>query len=150
MIDELIIMRQDGDILFYNNYTDTKCDHNLLPNLFAALQQFAETILSSDLKEIKFEENRYIFLKDRIAVAARTGEQYAYEKVRETIVNIKNKFIEKFEVLNDFSGEITTFNTFENELAEILPNQTPKISSQDLLEQFFGIKINSKKILEAL
>jgi len=143
-------MRQDGYILFYNNYKDTKVDHNLLPNLFAALEQFAETILCSDLKEINFEENRYIFLKDRIAVAARTSEQHSYEKVRETIVNIKNKFIEKFEILNDFSGEMTNFNTFENELTKILPNKTPKISSQDLLEQFFGIKINSKKILEAL
>lgn len=150
MIDELIIMRQDGDILFYNNYTDAKCDHNLLPHLFAALQQFAETILRSDLTEIKFRDNRYIFLKDRIAVAARTSEQYGSEKVRETVVNIKNKFIEKFGILNDFSGEMTTFNTFENELIEILPNKTPRISSQDLLKQFFGIKINSKKILDAL
>ncbi|MFX1518318.1 MAG: hypothetical protein ACFFCD_00120 [Promethearchaeota archaeon] len=150
MIDELIIMRQDGDILFYNNYTDAKCDHNLLPNLFAALQQFAETILRSDLKEIKFEDNRYVFLKDRIAIAARTGDQHASEKVREIIVNIKDKFIEKFGMLNDFSGEMTTFNSFENELSEILPNKTPKISSQDLLEQFFGIKINGKKILNAL
>lgn len=42
------------------------------------------------------------------------------------------------------------FNTFENELLEILPNEKPKITSQELLTQFFGIKINSKKVLDEL
>lgn len=150
MIDELIIIGQDGNILFYNNYTDDKCDYNLLPNLFAALQQFAETILRSDLKEIKFKDKRYIFLKEHLAVAARTSNQNATEQVRETMFNIKNKFIEKFGLLNDFSGDVTIFNTFEDELAEILPNKKPKISSQELLQQFFGLKINGKKILDEL
>ena len=151
MIDELIIMNPHGTILFYNNFTDEKCDNTFVTNLLLAIQQFAEMVLSSNLEAIKLEDRQYLFLKDdNISVAIKTNEKQISEKIKEFIFLIRNRFLEKFGSLKGFSGDVSIFNTFENELLEILPNEKPKISSQELLTQLFGIKINSKKILDEL
>ncbi|MFX1465015.1 MAG: hypothetical protein ACFFA5_00890 [Promethearchaeota archaeon] len=151
MIDELIIMNPGGTILFYSNYTDDKCDNNFVSSLLLAIQQFAEIVLSSNLEAIRLEDRKYIFLKDDdLSVAIRTNEHQVTEKMKELIYLIRNRFLEKFGLLKDFSGDVSVFNTFENELVEILPNEKPKISSQDLLKQLFGISIDSKKILNEL
>lgn len=151
LIDELIIMNPNGTILFYNNYTDEQCNTNFVSNLLTAIQQFAEMVLSSNLEAIRLEDRQYIFLKDdNISVAIRTNEKQVSEKIKEFIFLIRNRFLEKFGSLKGFSGDVSIFNTFENELLEILPNEIPKISSQELLTQLFGIKINSKKILDGL
>ncbi|WP_287585601.1 hypothetical protein [Candidatus Borrarchaeum sp.] len=151
MIDELIIMNQQGTILFYTNYTDEKCDNNFISNLILAIQQFAEIVLSSNLEAIRLKDSKYIFLKDDdLSVAIRTNEQQVTEKMQELIYLIRNRFLEKFGLLKNFSGDVSIFNTFENELLEILPNEKPKITSQELLTELFGIKINSKKILNEL
>ncbi len=151
LIDELIIMNQQGTILFYTNYTDEKCDNNFISNLILAIQQFAEIVLSSNLEAIRLKDSKYIFLKDDdLSVAIRTNEQQVTEKMQELIYLIRNRFLEKFGLLKNFSGDVSIFNTFENELLEILPNEKPKITSQELLTELFGIKINSKKILNEL
>ena len=151
MIDEVIIMDQQGEIIFYNNYVDVKCDATLLTNLLMAIQQFGKTVFRSDLKEIGLKDRRYVFIKDEdISLAVSTSNQQVTEQMKEIINSIKNRFVEKFGSLKDFSGDISIFSGFEDDLAEILPNEKPKISSQDLLKQLFGIKINSKRILEEL
>lgn len=144
-------MNPNGIILFYNNFTDEKCDSNFVSNLLLAIQQFAELVLSSNLEAIRLEDRQYIFLKDeKISVAIRTSEKQVTERIKELIFLIRNRFLEKFGSSKEFSSDVSIFNTFENELLEILPNEKPKITSQELLTQFFGIKINSKKVLDEL
>jgi hypothetical protein len=145
-------MDPQGEILFYNNYTDDTCDSTFVSNLLVTIQQFTKMVLSSDLKAIGLGDKRYIFMKDTdISLAVRTSKQQVTEQMKEMVHIIRNRFIEKFgRPLKDFSGDATVFNTFEDDLVEILPNKTTTISSQELLKQFFGIKINSKRILEEL
>ena len=151
LIDELIIMNPQGTILFYSNFTVEKCDSNFVSNLLTAIQQFAEMILSSNLEAIRLEDIQYVFLKDDdISIAIRTRETQVTEKIREFIYLIRNRFLEKYGPLKEFIGDVSIFNTFENELSDILPNVKPKISSKELLTQLFGIKIDGKKILDQL
>lgn len=150
MIDEIIIMGHNGKILFYNSYIDNKVNYNLLPGFFTALQQFAETLLSTDLREIKFQDKTYVFIKEEISIAARINEHHITDQSREIVSTIMNKFTERFRLLKDYSGDIDIFNAFEDDLAQLLPNLKPKISSQELLKQIFGLEVDGKKILTEL
>jgi len=143
-------MGHNGKILFYNSYIDNKVNYNLLPGFFTALQQFAETLLSTDLREIKFQDKTYVFIKEEISIAARINEHHITDQSREIVSTIMNKFTERFRLLKDYSGDIDIFNAFEDDLAQLLPNLKPKISSQELLKQIFGLEVDGKKILTEL
>jgi len=133
MIDEFMVLNNDGIALYYHNFIDKKDkreDYQLIAGFLDQISIFTKFSLKEPLKIIEWEDFVFFFFRhdksnlrlifkcdntkvDSIVVVKRPIEMMAK--------NILNKFFAKFESeINDFKGEISQFNSFSEIVDKIV------------------------------
>ncbi|MHA1268453.1 MAG: hypothetical protein ACTSPY_01580 [Candidatus Helarchaeota archaeon] len=156
-IRELIIVNDAGIAIFYQNFaSDNNIDYQSIAVFFTALNTFANYSINDKINSIVLGKKIYYFVrKDNLNFIFRCdkkdfSENVLKSKAEKVVVEFYNKFCD---VLKEFDGNISCFNSFSDKLSEILgiSNKNTKPSSEILSNLIgFNKKVNYKKVLDSL
>lgn len=125
MIDEFMVLNNDGIALYYHNFihkAERREDYQLIASFLDQISQFTKFSLKEPLKIIEWEDLIFFFfLHDkselRLVFKCDNTKVDSIDVVKRPIEmmakNILNRFLAEFEEpLKDFKGEISQFNSF--------------------------------------
>jgi hypothetical protein len=126
-----------GELIFFKAYEDI-FDIKLTSQFLSAIFSFVkQTLKTEKLSEIEVGPFRFIFeiqkmAKDELMFAIFADRTDNLVELRNQLREIKSQFLDKFDhdsFTSNFDGEISKFNDFENNLEDILENDTQLISN---------------------
>ncbi len=133
MIDEFMVLNNDGIALYYHNFiqkTKKREDYQLIAGFLDQISQFTKFSLKEPLKIIEWGDLIFFFfLHDkselRLVFKCDNTKVDSIDIVKRPIEmmakNILNKFLAEFEEqINDFKGEISQFNLFSKIVDKIV------------------------------
>ena len=118
LIQDIWILRDSGIVVFHRVF-DNHLDAQLFGGLMTTLNLFAEEMSSGGLSNFELSNKRFsIIKKNRYLFIANSSKDKKVKKVHQEIETIVQKFFDKYseEELNDFSGNINVFSSFEKEI----------------------------------
>lgn len=139
MIKNIFIQKGNtGELIFYKTYEDL-FDIKLTSGFLSAIFSFVkQTLKTEKLSEIEVGPFKFIFEIERIrndeilfAIFADRGDNLV--ELRNQLREIKNQFLDKFDedsLTSKFTGEISKFNDFEQNIEDILENSKQLISDE--------------------
>lgn len=140
-------MKGSGELIFYKTYEDifnVKLTSSFLSAIFSFVKQ---TLKTGELSEIEVGPFRFIFEiekigKDELMFALFSDRTDNLVELRNQLIEIKKQFLKKFDldILTErFSGEISQFYDFEDNLLQIFEDSQQLVSDEikdDLIKVF--------------
>jgi hypothetical protein len=129
LIQDLWIVEDSGIVLFHRVF-DEIIDANLFGGMMSALNSFAEELTKSGLSNFEVSDKQFSLLKDgNYLFIANTSKKQNLKKLNKELELIKNKFYENFqaEILNNWNGDTTLFNSFMEQIEESLEGFIQKL-----------------------
>ena len=129
LIQDLWIVEDSGIVLFHRVF-DEIIDANLFGGMMSALNSFAEELTKSGLSNFEVSDKQFSLLKDgNYLFIANTSKKQNLKKLNKELELIKNKFYENFqaEILNNWNGDTTLFNSFMQQIEESLEGFIQKL-----------------------
>jgi len=146
-----IIENQSKLCVFEENYSDFMKDGistELIGSFLAALLTFAKESFTDEIQFIKFSNRKIVFKfsKHLLFVIAFSDKDINKDhQIKEISNEIVNKFNEKFDPFfenNSWNGNTTIFESFSDDLKEIVKREPLKIKFFDI----FDLKEHFKKV----
>jgi 6-pyruvoyl-tetrahydropterin synthase len=147
MIKNIFIMKSTGELIFYKTYEDIfniKLTSSFLSAIFSFVKQ---TLKTKELSEIEVGPFRFIFEIEKansseLMFALFSDRTDNLVELRNQLREIKREFLKKFDLqilIEDFDGEISKYQEFEDDVDEIMEKSKKLISEEiqkDLIEVF--------------
>lgn len=147
MIKNIFIMKSTGELIFYKTYEDIfniKLTSSFLSAIFSFVQQ---TLRTKELSEIEVGPFRFIFEIEKansseLMFALFSDRTDNLVELRNQLKEIKTQFLEKFDlnlITENFDGEISKYQGFEENIHEIMERSKRLISEEvqrDLVDVF--------------
>ena len=147
MIKNIFIMKSTGELIFYKTYEDIfniKLTSSFLSAIFSFVKQ---TLKTKELSEIEVGPFRFIFEIEKansseLMFALFSDRTDNLVELRNQLREIKREFLKKFDLqilIEDFDGEISKYQEFEDDVNEIMEKSKKLISEdiqKDLIEVF--------------
>ena len=147
MIKNIFIMKSTGELIFYKTYEDIfniKLTSSFLSAIFSFVKQ---TLKTKELSEIEVGPFRFIFeiekgTSSELMFALFSDRTDNLVELRNQLREIKKEFLKKFDLqllIENFDGEISKYQNFENDVDEIMERSKKLISEEiqkDLIEIF--------------
>ncbi|MBD3197341.1 MAG: hypothetical protein GF317_19960 [Candidatus Lokiarchaeota archaeon] len=139
MIKNIFIQKGTGELIFYKTYEDI-FDIKLTSSFLSAIFSFVkQTLKTEKLSEIEVGLFRFIFEiekvgKDEILFALFADRTDNLVELRSHLREIKGQFLNEFDqasLTDNYDGEVSKFNHFENNIENILENNK-ELVSQDV------------------
>ena len=130
MIREIMIINQSGIALFYHNFINNERleDEQSLASYFDIICRFTKQNFKESLKTLTLDSFIFFFYthSSRYHLVLKCTNKDIDKDLLESIsARIIEEFLEKYsEVLKDFNGEISTFQSFSELLSNILSLRT--------------------------
>ena len=140
MIQELMIINQAGIALFYHDFTkDHKADDKQsLASYFDVICRFTKQSFKESLRMLTLDSYIFYFYshKSHFRLVIKCENKKLDKKILEDIAeSIIENFLEKYkEVLEDFNGEISHFNSFSEVIERILTSKIKNFKKILILE----------------
>lgn len=122
LLQDIWILVDSGVVLFHRVFS-TQLDAQLFGALMTALNSFAEQLSKGGLSNFELSNKRFTVIKRRSLIfIANSSKSNKPKKVAEELESIVEKFLELFpkELMDNFSGDIKEFLTFEKEIEDSL------------------------------
>jgi 6-pyruvoyl-tetrahydropterin synthase len=140
-------MKSTGELIFYKTYEDIfniKLTSSFLSAIFSFVKQ---TLKTKELSEIEVGPFRFIFEIEKansseLMFALFSDRTDNLVELRNQLREIKREFLKKFDLqilIEDFDGEISKYQEFEDDVDEIMEKSKKLISEdiqKDLIEVF--------------
>ena len=140
-------MKSTGELIFYKTYEDIfniKLTSSFLSAIFSFVKQ---TLKTKELSEIEVGPFRFIFEIEKansseLMFALFSDRTDNLVELRNQLREIKKEFLKKFDLqllIENFDGEISKYQNFENDVDEIMERSKKLISEEiqkDLIEIF--------------
>lgn len=147
MIKNIFIMKSTGELIFYKTYEDIfniKLTSSFLSAIFSFVKQ---TLKTKELSEIEVGPFRFIFEIEKansseLMFALFSDRTDNLVELRNQLREIKSEFLKKFDLqllIENFDGEISKYQEFEQDVNEIMEKSKKLISEdiqKDLVEVF--------------
>ncbi|TFF93556.1 MAG: hypothetical protein EU544_05715 [Promethearchaeota archaeon] len=137
-IKNFFIQKSTGELIFYKAYEDI-FDIKLTSSFLSAIFSFVkQTLRTEKLSEIEVGPFRFIFeiekmANDELLFAIFADRTDNLVELRNQLREIKSQFLDKYEqdsFSTGFDGEISKFNTFEQNLENVLENNMKLLSDK--------------------
>ena len=147
MIKNIFIMKSTGELIFYKKYEDIfniKLTSSFLSAIFSFVKQ---TLKTKELSEIEVGPFRFIFEIEKansseLMFALFSDRTDNLVELRNQLKEIKREFLKKFDLyslINNFDGEVSKYQEFENDIDEIMEKNkklVPEEIQKELMEVF--------------
>ena len=140
MIQELMIINQAGLALFYHNFknNDRINDEQSLASYFDIICRFTKRNFKESLRTLTLDSVIFFFYthKSLYHLVLKCDKKKFNKKVLETLSeSIINKFLEEYkDILEDFSGEISLFKSFSEEIRKLLASDFNEFKNLLIIE----------------
>ena len=116
MINYIWIIKDSGENLFYKTFGSTiLLDESLISGLFMALNLFVKESGKGAIDYLVLKDEKFIYKNfGPIFLVLGCDRSDKIEKIKEIMVSIGNRFLEKFGPLEKWNGEVKTFHQFSN------------------------------------
>ena len=146
MIKNIFIMKSTGELIFYKTYEDIfniKLTSSFLSAIFSFVKQ---TLKTKELSEIEVGPFRFIFEIEKansseLMFALFSDRTDNLVELRNQLREIKREFLKKFDLqilIEDFDGEISKYQEFEDDVNEIM-EKSKKLISEDIQKDLIEI-----------
>ncbi|MFX0132792.1 MAG: Rab family GTPase [Candidatus Hodarchaeota archaeon] len=116
MINYIWIIKDSGENLFYKTFGSTmQLDESLISGLFMALNLFVKESGKGDIDFLVLKDEKFIYKNfGPIFLVLGCDRSDNIEKVKDIMVPIGNRFLEKFGSLKNWNGEVKIFRQFSD------------------------------------
>lgn len=129
LLQDIWILADSGIVLFHRVF-DEKVDATLFGGLLSALNSFAEEISRGSLSNFEMGNKRFSILKKKnYLFISNASKKLNPKKVNQELEKMMNKFFDVYpeEVLNNWNGDTSLFNSFEKQIDESLEGMIKKL-----------------------
>lgn len=125
LLENLWILDSTSGICLYkkdlSSLTNTTLSDDMICGFFSAISDLTYEIFADDLQYFKLKEKKlfFDFIDDLIIVASVKDSIVSDFSVLDVLKQISDRFLERFDLL-DWAGEVDQFDSFEEDLEEIL------------------------------
>ena len=117
MINYIWIIKITGENLFYKNFGKSKIgmDEDLISGFFVALNNFARESAKGAIDSLILKNAKFIYMNfGSIFVVIGCDRSDKIEKIKEIMVSIGNRFLEKHGAIENWNGDVAPFSQFSN------------------------------------
>ena len=127
MIEEFWVINDSGLCLFYRSIHAKSSDINLdmqqdlFSGMFSAILQFHSQLTSTQIQKFEDYEGKFLFFaRHNLIFIVKAKLDVPDKKIRQQVEVIQDSFIKRFEKeIDNFSGNITDFQCFSEDLDEV-------------------------------
>jgi hypothetical protein len=129
IIEDLWIITEDGETIFYSNKHEPM-KSNLLAMLMSAINSIAHKISESTLSSVKFNNNKYnLLIRNGLLFVASSNLELKEKGILQELESISDCFFKKYgnDFIKNWDYNIGSCVDFETDLERVLPKNIQRI-----------------------